>query len=69
LNAASGDFNRLNDELEELHKAGKVFVIAPSEPVEVSRFEGDMEKLGELYWLGHKDAEDSFDALREYLKK
>ena len=67
INATSGDFNRLCDELEELHKAGKVFVIAPSVPVEVSRFEGDMEKLGELYWLGFNDTEGQLEDIRRYL--
>ena len=37
--------------------------------VEVSRFEGDMEKLGELYWKGYHDAEDKLDALKAYPEK
>ena len=42
-------------------------VMAPSEPVTVKRFDGDMEKLGSLYWLGHHDMERRLDSLKEYL--
>jgi predicted patatin/cPLA2 family phospholipase len=42
--------------------------IAPSRPVDVTRLEPDMEKLGELYWLGYQDGTDRMDAIREYLK-
>lgn len=67
MNAANADFNKMTDELERLHSEGLVYVIAPSEPVEVSRFEGDMEKLGDLYWLGFNDAVSQLDAIKGYL--
>lgn len=35
--------------------------------VGVSRLEGDMEKLGSLYWLGYHDTLNLMDSLREYL--
>ena len=44
-----------------------MFVLAPSEPVTVSRFEGDVEKLGELYWLGYNDMVRELPRLRAYL--
>ena len=44
-------------------------MIAPSKPVTVTRFEKDIEKLGELYWLGYHDAEEQLEALQEYLAK
>ena len=59
----------MTDDLYKLHNEGKIFVIAPSKSVEVTRFEGDMEKLGELYWLGYHDAEEQLEALQEYLAK
>ena len=62
-------YNGEYDELDRLAAEGRIFIIQPSEVVTVGRVEGNLEKLGELYWLGHKDAEASFDALREYLKK
>lgn len=63
------NYNRECDELDELEKEGRVFVISPSEPVTVSRMESDMEKLGELYFLGVEDAKRSLEALKEYLAK
>ena len=61
-------YNEECDELERLKNEGRVFVIAPSEPVKVSRLESDMEKLGELYFLGVKDAKNSIEALKTYLE-
>lgn len=61
-------YNLECDELEALQKEGRIFVISPSEPVDVKGFEPDMEKLGELYFLGAKDAEISFKELEKYLQ-
>lgn len=68
INRANDDFNKMTDDLYKLHNEGKIFVIAPSKPVEVTRFEGDMEKLGELYWLGYNDANQNIDNIKEYLQ-
>ena len=67
LEAANENFNRTADELERAAAAGEVFLIAPSETVTVKRFDGDMEKLGALYWLGYRDAGARMDDLRRYL--
>ena len=64
---SKNEFNRMTERLEELHRNGEVFVIAPSKPVEVTRFEGDLEKLGALYWLGYRDMEGQMENLRKYL--
>ncbi|MCR5686860.1 MAG: patatin family protein [Lachnospiraceae bacterium] len=69
MNAAEADFNRMTDELAKLHGEGKIYAIAPSEPVNVSRFEGDMEKLGALYWLGYNDAKAQIGGIKDYLMK
>ncbi len=61
---------RYNDECDELDKLsteGRVFVIAPSQPVTVKRLEKDCEKLGELYWLGYSDAKATLGDLKKYL--
>ena len=65
---SGGKFNRMTEELKQESEAGRVFVMAPSEEVTVSRFEGDMEKLGELYWLGYRDMESRLEDLKAYLK-
>ncbi len=57
------------DETEKLNAEGRLLRFAPSEPVRVSRIEGDMEKLGALYWLGWNDGLVATDSMREYLGK
>ncbi|MBO6302789.1 MAG: patatin family protein [Ruminiclostridium sp.] len=67
LESANENFNATADKLEQKAKEGSVFLIAPSKPVEVTRFDGDMDKLGALYWLGFNDMERRVGELREYL--
>ncbi len=59
--------NREFEEVEKLHAAGRLLRIAPSREVLVSRLERDMEKLGDLYWLGYEDGMQKMDQIREYL--
>ena len=61
-------YNFQCDEIEELHAAGRILRFAPSETVTVSRIEKDMEKLGDLYWLGWNDCLEGLPCLREYLE-
>lgn len=60
-------YNEQCDEIDELKKQGRIFVISPSKPVEVSRLEPDMEKLGDLYFLGVNDARRILPDLINYL--
>jgi len=62
-------YNRLLDRIEKDDADGKIFMLAPSEPVTVSRFEGDMEKLGALYWRGYNDAKSALPGLKSWLQK
>ena len=62
-------YNDQCDELEVLEKEGRIFVVAPSEHVTVTRIEGNMEKLGDLYWLGYNDGLNSIPELNKYLNK
>ncbi len=68
LERANDDFNALNEEMYAEEAKGNIFIMAPSKKVEVTRFEGDMDKLGDLYWLGYHDMEERLPALLEYLK-
>lgn len=61
-------FNDMVEMLEEKSARGDIFLIAPSKPVEVTRFDGDMDKLGALYWLGFRDMKGRLSELREYLE-
>ena len=68
LHGANARYNCECDTLDALAESGRVFVIAPSEPVQVTRLEPDMEKLGRLYYLGYEDAKRETARLQEYLK-
>lgn len=67
LLASNANYNTQCDTLEQLEQQGRIFVIAPSQEVTVSRLEKDMEKLGELYYLGYRDANAQIENLRAYL--
>ncbi len=68
LRTVNSRANALTNELLKKQAEGKVFVIAPSRPVTVSKFEGNMEKLGDLYFLGFNDALNVLDELKGYLR-
>lgn len=61
-------YNSLIDHIAELEKAGRIFVIRPSEPITISRIERNSERLAELYRLGKKDAEERLPELLDYLR-
>lgn len=67
LSAIGQRYNRTCDRLEQLEAAGRIFVISPSQPVSIHRLEGNMEKLGDLYYLGYHDGQTQLEALRRYL--
>lgn len=60
-------YNRLLDTIDKDVREGRTFVLAPNEPVDVSRFEKDVEKLGELYFKGYYETLEKIPALKEYL--
>ena len=61
-------YNKLQDEIIDLEKEGKIFIIRPEKEVTVSRLEKDKEKLENLYKEGIAEAEKNLDALKEYLE-
>ena len=61
-------YNEECAEVERLHAEGRLFRIAPSRPVTVSRVEKDMEKLGELYHQGQEDCLVLLREMRAYLE-
>ena len=68
LDASNANYNRQCREMIELAAKKKIYVIAPSRPIDISRLEGDMEKLGGLYFLGYEDAKKQLPTIREYLE-
>ncbi len=67
LLSVSERYNRLMDELEELEALGRIFVIAPERPVEVSRLEPDVVKLQKLYEEGRQETAALLNGLKKYL--
>lgn len=61
------NYNQQCDELDKLAKEKRVFIISPSKNVTVGRFEGDLNKLEELYYLGYNDALNKISDLKAYL--
>ena len=60
-------YNAQLDELSELERAGKVFVIRPSESVKVPISIKDPAELERVYEIGRRDGEATLAALKEYL--
>ena len=60
-------YNRMQEEIEQLEKEGRIFVIRPKEPVRVSRLERDLGKLKELHQEGVETARERLSELRRYL--
>ncbi|MDR4886895.1 patatin family protein [Fredinandcohnia sp. QZ13] len=63
-------YKRYNDTLAYLdqeEKAGRIFVISPTEPLEVGRVEKNPVKLTNLYELGLKDASEQFEKFQKWL--
>ncbi len=67
LSEVDARYNRQCDDIERLHAAGRLFRFAPSEPITIDKIEGDVEKLGDVYWLGVYDCLEHLDDLRRYL--
>lgn len=60
-------YNILLNRIDQLEDSGRLYVLAPSRPVTISRFEGDVEELGALYWLGYNDARAHAQEMKDYL--
>lgn len=60
-------YNALMDRMDELESEGRIFVLRPGRPVDVSRFEGNTEKLLALVNEGREEARAALPAIRYYL--
>ena len=69
LSHSTANYNALLDQIDRDEKAGKIFVFSPKDPVEINRFESDMDKLGDLYWKGYRETKQRIEELKEYLSK
>lgn len=53
-------------ELEKLQKEGRVYLIAPSEPIAIGRIEKNPDRLQSVYELGLRDGRAAIEKLREW---
>lgn len=60
-------YNRMQEEMDRLEKAGRIFIIRPENPVTVRRVEQDKRKLKQLYEEGRQVGEQMLEPLRAYL--
>ena len=62
-------YNSEMDYIEEQEEKGNVFVIRPTEKMDIGRLEKNKEKLLALYEAGYKDAAECGEKMLEYLEK
>lgn len=62
-------YNECIAELDELRRAGKVFVFSPKHTFGVNRTENDRRKLRRLYDYGYAHAEHEMQSLMRYLNR
>lgn len=62
-------YNTLMDQLDELEADGRICCVRPQEPITIGRFEGDENKLLDLYNRGHREGREALDKVRGYLEK
>ena len=71
LNTLAKSHDLYNQTIEKMNRDvvyGETFVLAPNTPVTISRFEGAMEKLGDLYLRGYQETKEKIPALLAYLR-
>jgi predicted patatin/cPLA2 family phospholipase len=68
LNNRPNDYNSTVEEIIELEKQGKIFVIRPSMTVPIKRIEHDPEVMQRMYDLGVEDSKKQMEALKKYLE-
>ena len=61
-------YNSSLDTIDAQEKQGKIFVIRPQKPVDISRIEKNVQKLEALYWEGRVETENILPALKNYLE-
>lgn len=60
-------YNRMQEEIDQLEKEGRIYVIRPDKHVTVQRTEQDKRKLEALYEDGRRLGEEHLEKVKEYL--
>lgn len=62
-------YNAQADDVAQLEKEGRIFVIRPETPLEIARLEKNPEKLQAVYDRGTADGKKTLAALKAYLEQ
>ena len=62
------NYNSAVEKVIDMENKKEIFVIRPSNTIDVKRIERDADKLQEMYDLGIKDCQNLLDKLKEFLK-
>lgn len=63
------EYNECVEYIKKLEKENKVFVIRPSETLDIDLIERDQNKLEKIYQIGIKDMKSQIKKLKKYLNK
>lgn len=63
------EYNNTVERIIEMEKNKEIFVIRPSEPINLGTIERNPDNLQKVYDLGIKDCKNSLEKLKEYIKK
>ena len=61
-------YNETVEKIIELEEKGDIFVIRPSEPINLKTIERDADKLQAVYDLGMRDCKERLEELKRYLE-
>ena len=61
------NYNNSLDKIKEEEEKGNVFVIRPSESLDITRLEKNKDKLEALYNLGYNDAKKAYNKLLNFI--
>ena len=62
-------YNKTLDCIKKLEKAGKIIVIAPEEPIKISRFEKDKGELDKIYKMGKETCDKLIPEIKKFIVK
>lgn len=62
-------YNRELEDIENMEKEGKVFIIRPSRLIKISHMEKDLSVLNTVYNMGRDDAIANLEKLKKFLEK
>lgn len=63
------EYNKTLELIERLEEQGRIFVIRPSEPINISKFEKNIKTFDEIFNLGKNDMKNKLEAINTYLTK